>query len=407
MINIKNKKKAILFIINDFNVGGAELFVLRLGKALLKHYDVYVMDIFPSQSNDNFKTKFQNVGIKFFPRFFKMTFLREKLYWKINAFYSFFGKKHVFNHLKNNFQKKQFNKLVKEKNIFLLHSHYYSSDTYTNNLLKDNNTLKWVLTMHGGYNQKVYQEMDEVSKQTFVENAINNIKNCDAMTYVADVNLDFLNDFKVKPKKNKKIRLGLDKNEQNLPPYKKHDDEAFTFCMVARSDRAKGWVELLEAFLITYSKFPFIKVICVAPLEGVVKDLSDKYRGRNEIIFTGYTDSPLNFIQKSDVCVLPTYFEGESSPYSIIEYLSCSKPVIATRKGEIEDMLSHENEVAGILLSIGDNGKPLISDLSNAMEKMITNQQFYKGTKEVTSKVFKKFTMDNCLNEYVKLYNSL
>ena len=398
------KRRGILFIINDFNVGGAELFVLRLGKALSKHYDIYVMDIFPDQSNILFKQKFEDAGFKYIPRFLKLSAKREKLYWKLNAFYTYLGKKGVYSLLKKNFESKQLVNQIKKEKIRFLHSHYYSADTLTNDFLK-NDRLKWILTMHGGYNQKVYQNLDEIAKKQFIENGSKNVMNCDALTYVADVNLDFLNEFNLKPNKIQKIRLGLDNKESVIN--NTNEDKPFTFCMVARSDIGKGWEEMLEAFTMVQAKFPSIRIFCVGPLEGIIGELSEKYKARKEIIFTGYTDSPLHFVQQSDVCVLPTYFDGESSPYSIIEYLSCRKPVIATKKGEIPDMITEKGEIAGILLDLNKDGKPSTQDLSNAMEKLMTNKQFYNEVVELTPKVFEKFTMEHCEKEYMKLYNIL
>ena len=51
---MKNRP-GILFVINDFNMGGAEVFILRLGKALQDKYNVYITDINPQKSDFVFK----------------------------------------------------------------------------------------------------------------------------------------------------------------------------------------------------------------------------------------------------------------------------------------------------------------------------------------------------------------
>ena len=125
------------------------------------------------------------------------------------------------------------------------------------------------------------------------------------------------------------------------------------------------------------------------------------------IIFTGYTDSPANFIQKSHVCILPTYFEGESSPYSVIEYLAYQKPVIATNKGEIKEMLDANGNFAGTILELSNDGRPNVNDLTKAMETLMLDTELYDEKVKLTSIAFEKFTMQKCNEEYIKIYEKL
>jgi len=398
-----NNKNGILFVVNDFNVGGAELFVFRLGIALQTNYSIYILDLFPDNCDKEFRQQFIDSGFVLLNRFNELSNFKEKFFWKINAFFSIVGIKGVYTKLKKKEQQKLLLNAINNNSIKIIHSHYFSADAFVrNNLLS--NDLKWVMTMHGDYNQTVYNKMIG-EKETFLITAKENIKKTDALTYVADVNLALLKEFELAPKQLKKIRLGLskglNKNHINL------QKEDFTFCMVARSNPDKGWGILVKAFIELNDKFPNTKLYCVGPIEGIVAELAEKYSKHEKIEFTGYTNSPSDYILKSDVGVLPTYFEGESSPYSVIEYLSCSKPVIASDKGEIRDMLSANNDIAGIIIQIRDDNKPSVKELMEAMEILMLDKILYEEKVKLTPLAFDKFTIEKCKQEYLKLYENL
>lgn len=399
------KKPGLLFVVNDFNVGGAELFVLRLGKALSSVYRIYILDIYPDQSNLDFKRNFEENGFTFIERYTPLSKMRETIYWKLNSLYQLMGKKGQFSILKKKYQENQLQRFIDQEDIRLIHSHYYSSDCFTRNFLKKK-YRKWVITMHGGYNQRVYMNLSEQDRASFLENARKNIDACDAMTYVADVNLEILEEIRTTPKQMKKIRLGLEL-DRNLIQSADTKKSIFTYCMVARADREKGWEIAVEAFQSLHAKHPDTRLIVVGPIEGVILELFEKQKENTSITFTDYTNQPSEFIRQSDVCLLPTYFEGESSPYSVIEYLSCGKPVISTNKGEIPDMLNVDGHKAGLLIDLNNEGIPEVNDLVNAMEKLLVDRNLYAELSGLTNTAFSKFTMERCKNEYIKLYNKL
>jgi len=400
-----NKKTGLLFVINDFNVGGAELFVLRLGKALMDECDIYIMDIYPDKSDTKFKNLFTDAGFKIINRFSRVSKFREQIYWKINALFFLFGVKGMYTKLINAYQQKNILNTLKEKNIKIVHSHYYSSDYYCDTAF-NNNQFKKIVTMHGDYNHNVYKSMNETDRENYFLKVKKIVEGCDALTYVADVNINILNELNIKPKLQQKISLGYE-----TPDYifenKRDAQHVFTFCMVARATAAKGWKELVEAFIQLNKSYQATKLICVAPIEGIVKELKANYNINPSIVFTDYSTAPAYYIQQSDVCVLPTYFEGESTPYSIIEYLALGKPVIATRVGEIQEMLAYEGDFAGILLDAESLKQSDYNELIKAMEKLMIDKELYLKASETACLAFNKFSMKECKSKYVELYETV
>ena len=399
------KKQGLLFVINDFNVGGAELFVYRLGISLQENYSIYILDLFPDQSDPEFRKQFIDSGFVLLNRYNELSSIKEKVFWKLNALFSIFGNKGLYSKLKKKEQQKALLREIKKYNIKILHSHYFSADTYVRNYLLTKD-LKWIMTMHGDYNQTVYSKMN-TEKELFLNTAKENLQAVDVLTYVADVNLEILAEFDLKPKLLKKIRLGLSKELNNTQPDNVLKRQAFTFCMVARSNPDKGWEILLESFVLLNNKYPYTKLYCVGPIEGVLKELAVKYSDNSKIEFTDYTNTPSKYILDSDIGVLPTYFEGESSPYSVIEYLSCNKPVIATDKGEIKDMLSADGAIAGLVIPLKEDNKPSVIELIEAMETLMMDKSLYNEKVKLTSLAFEKFTIEKCKQEYVELFDKI
>jgi glycosyltransferase involved in cell wall biosynthesis len=392
--------KGILFVVNDINVGGAEMFVFRLGKALKSHYQVCVLDIYPERSNPELVNDFNLNGLTVY-RKASLTPLSDWLLWKMNALFSLFGFNRFHDMVVNTLRKKHFKSFLSKRNVSIVHSHHYSSDVFVRQKLLLH-CKKWVITLHGDYNTRLVNTLSNAEQ--FIQEAALNFKAADAIAYVADENVRLIHEKKLSAHFLKKIYLGF---EQKYNPIEQSvSKNNLVFCMVARSIPTKGWMEAVNSFLLLTKKYHHLEMICVAPKEGIVKELSIQYRDHQELIFTGYSPDPTMHILRADVCLLPTYFPSESTPYSVIEYLSCGKPVIATNVGEIDQMLrTDDNELAGLLIDL-ENGSIPVNKLTSCMEQMITDHELRWKCGQNALNSFQKFDMTSCVNSYRSIYES-
>ncbi len=126
-------------------------------------------------------------------------------------------------------------------------------------------------------------------------------------------------------------------------------------------------------------------------------DLISKYDLRDEVKYHGVVrgNEKQKLFSETNIFLLPTNYSGEGQPISIIEALSYSVPVIATRfRGIPEQIEDGEN---GILI---DSASP--SDIIAAIEKMTKTSRVYEKMSAHAYHVFKeKFTREQYLNRLV------
>ncbi len=177
--------------------------------------------------------------------------------------------------------------------------------------------------------------------------------------------------------------------------------EGVTFGMVARGVADKGWREAIEAA-------HKVKALNQKPMRLVLVGdgpcIQELRREVNEpwIIFAGQQNEPERWVCGFDVGLLPTCLPEESLPNSIIEYLACGKPVIATDIGGIPDMIGR----AGRLVPITADGH---ADVNHLAEEMLalTHAEARFALAQAAADAFARFSMEHCLEQYENLFASL
>jgi glycosyltransferase involved in cell wall biosynthesis len=175
----------------------------------------------------------------------------------------------------------------------------------------------------------------------------------------------------------------------------------FVVGMVARGIKEKGWFELISAFL--KASLPDSVLLLVGG-GNYIEDLKKHFVEYSQIIFTGATSNPLSYISQMDVACLPSYYEAESLPTSIIEYLYLGKPVIATYKGEIPNMLAIGSEMACGFCIDSSNSDALIEGITESLTQLYNKKDLYNIFSKNAKKRSSIFDLDQCCAEYEKIY---
>lgn len=166
---------------------------------------------------------------------------------------------------------------------------------------------------------------------------------------------------------------------------------------------SKGYEYLLEAAKLMVERFPLFRFVIAGEGSGELFNDLIALRNRLELEeyfhFLGFEPDVPKFMNNLDIFVLPSVSEGFS--ISTIEAMACGVPVIATRSGGPEEIITHLE--TGILVNpcfsikIYENIYKIFKD-ANLRNKLATAGQNY---------VKAKFSTKNLNDKYRKLYKLL
>jgi glycosyltransferase involved in cell wall biosynthesis len=121
--------------------------------------------------------------------------------------------------------------------------------------------------------------------------------------------------------------------------------------------------------------------------------------------FVGFAPNPIDWVRLFDVGLLPSYFASESLPNCVAEYLFCGAPVVATRIGEIPQMLAVPGQgMAGALVEQNAQGLTDPAALTAAMRTYLTDPARLAAHRELARQCFDKFRMAHCIAAYEALF---
>ncbi|MCM8816238.1 MAG: glycosyltransferase [Candidatus Omnitrophica bacterium] len=171
----------------------------------------------------------------------------------------------------------------------------------------------------------------------------------------------------------------------------KRKNEKIVFT-ASRLSPEKGIRFLIESARIVLRQKENVKFLIAGegPLMTELKYLADRYGIEKQFIFLGYKNDIQNFIEKSDVVVLPSLWEG--LPNLVLEAMAMRKPVVATNVGGTSEVV--KDGITGFLVNPGD--------IQQMAEKIILLLSDEKLAEEIGKKgyEFVKGNFDVCLMVY-------
>ncbi|MBS1781642.1 MAG: glycosyltransferase family 4 protein [Bacteroidetes bacterium] len=376
----------ILMTTETLMTGGAEWFVLRLSDAFIRAgHEVQLFILRPDLIDERMITQFKSVPLfhaplKLIKNAVRVDRVLQKLV-KLQPTVESINKRYLSN-------------VIEAFQPDVLHSHLLPADFTT---IQANQSFgkRHVITIHGDhiqYIKKGNRKKIEISKKV--------LQIVDEVVLISDEQKRILS------KEHPAIATKCTKiyNGYPLPENSRsnHRHENFTFGMIARGIPEKGWEQAIQAF----SKIENKETRLIFFGESEYLDSLKLKQKDSRISFAGFTNNPLQAISQMDVGLLPTYYASESLPTTVIEYMALQKPVIATRAGEIAQMMEDDSgQIAGVLIS-EHTAETITEPLFQAMKHIMEETDFYHKCSENAVQAVVKFSMEQCLSNYLSIYQA-
>ena len=178
------------------------------------------------------------------------------------------------------------------------------------------------------------------------------------------------------------------------------------FIFVGRLAATKGLPMLLEAWKELASSRQDVHLLLVGSgrdsfddCEPVLKAFVKTHTLESNVSFTGDVRNVHEYLQTSDVFLLPSEYEGFS--LALGEALACGLPVIATRVGAAPELIQDGKN--GILINPRDRESLLI-----AMEKFLTYEKLWKEMATyVAQNVVERYGIETVAKQYCQVITGL
>jgi len=135
---------------------------------------------------------------------------------------------------------------------------------------------------------------------------------------------------------------------------------------VGRLEPVKNYEMFVNAFFEVTREFPTLHMLLIGDgsCKPEIKNLVLKLELSNKVHLLGLVNEPEDWISIMDIFVLTSYSEGMSN--TILEAMSCSKPIVATDVGGNNELISEGYN--GLLIQSGNR-----SELVEAIKYLLLN----------------------------------
>lgn len=176
-------------------------------------------------------------------------------------------------------------------------------------------------------------------------------------------------------------------------------DEEKILIHISNFRKVKRIDDILKVFAIVKSKIPS-KLLLVGdgPERVALTIMAKELNIERDVIFTGKQDSVEDLLAVSDCFLLTS--DHESFGLAALEAMACEVPVVSTNAGGLREV--NEDGFSGFTCNVGD-----IQALSDAVLKIILDQETLNQFKKNAKVQAQKFDIKIVLKEYIDYYNEI
>lgn len=292
--------------------------------------------------------------------------------------------------------------LVSKLGYNVIHTHHQACQSFIDLVLEDNQELQkricHVATSHGMYEHFDVETLETILLRKGLAGRVS------CWTYVADKNLEPFKRLHLYDKERfVKIPNGMKKPD--IKPFELSEygitKDDFVVTIVSRALVQKGWLHAIHAVEKLHESHPEIHLLLVG--NGEVYDKYSERLGNEYIHFLGFRKNPCDIFSVSQLCLLPSYYESESAPLCLIEAMMCGIPSVATDIGDVRDMLTDGDEVAGKIISLHNNCVDE-DELADAIRALVEDRKAYASAAEAAKRKCNVYRIDTIADRYFAVY---
>lgn len=393
----RNIHHNILFVIPSLEMGGAQANMLRVATELHRTgSQVTILDIKPSKRDTDFVNGLLDPAI---PIHSPPYFLRDN-----RKDFTSIAKKGLVHRvvLKLLSVKLWLKLLLMRKGIEFIHSHMYLADAFLSKNLSSGTT---VISKQCGCYNLISSNIEDAKAKGNWQNQVKRIfQSIDGIVTLTDHHSTVLAELGI-TKPQRRVYNGVVLPELSDDGNRASKASTLKLVMCARDEPSKGWKIALDAVSQLLHKGYNIQFDLIGSgpyLDG----LRAAYAEQPSIRFLGAHPRPMEVLANYDIGLLPTTFKAESLPNTVIEYQACGLATIATRVGEIPNLLIHENVNAGQLIEI-DREVDMQQSLSNAIRQYVEDSALLHEHKQNALALRNRFDIGQTAMQYLEFSNSI
>jgi glycosyltransferase involved in cell wall biosynthesis len=204
-----------------------------------------------------------------------------------------------------------------------------------------------------------------------------------------------------------KMPNGMQPPHQIVPVPRVHmniPEEAFVLCCISRAIPDKGWAEsILTIERARELSGRDIRLILVG--NGQVYDEYCRVGAPDFVYLAGFSENSVGYYAAADMGIMLTKFKSESFPLTIVDCLFAGKPYIASDVGDIRNMLTTSDDVAGEVIELEEWEVP-IERVAQVVASFATDRQKYVNALALVQDVANRYHIDVVASQYVRLFES-
>lgn len=377
----------ILLVTPDLHPGGAQVAMVRLASGLAGTHEVFVFSLSKPAPGNYLRAQLQKAGASVFSGPFHG--IIERVARRLG--------------LLGWLQRRQLRRLKKSHSIEIVNGHLVQAELAACQAFADD-PVPLIGTDHGCYRALLKPVSGLGRKEHFA--AV--FRRSDGLVCPSQSNVDVAARHGWKPGFcTWKIYYGYPLPAGSDLSRSRKSEAPVIFGMVARGIAEKGWTEAVEAFHRVRHQIPVKAVLRLAGEGAAVEQLHRQLSVQQleDVEFLGHVDDVPALLREVDIGLLPTWFELESLPNTVIEYLASGVPVIATPVGGIPEMLMHQGETAGIIVSLDEKtGRADMTQLIAAMKRLASDSSLREKLSQTALAAAAKFDLKRTVREYTSAF---